>query len=246
MSTAKITVKLLGSCAEIVIGRLTQEQYLYWIEHEDELKEYGSSSSTQNKIEYKFNFLKEDGWFEFDSEVHISGPFIEECRLEINIVNDDGENKNIEYNSIYDLTNKYMEGSADDIGKDYYICDEMISFSPSLSGSTARDIYTDSSAKDTTIINADNEKKQISEGYYFWACAYEKGGSYAEFELPDGEFDERRLVFKTINYNEEAILENFGYIQKGADTNNPNDLDTQPADSTGKDFECGLIDIKLP
>ena len=99
MSTAKITVKLLGSCAEIVIGRLTQEQYVYWIEHEDELKEYGFSSSTQNKIEGKFHFLKEY-WYSFDSEVHISGPYIEECRLEINIVNDDGENKNIEYNSI--------------------------------------------------------------------------------------------------------------------------------------------------
>ena len=210
------------------LRRVAKEQYDYWKTlGDEELESFAWDSEEyveENRIPEDMDFLP-SGWYECDNVEHIWGCDLDSTYIEIDLPN--GET--IQYNGIYELKQKYEdsdEGEFDDIGKGYWLDDEMIR--------EQGEVYTH-----------EGHNFCYEPGYYFTAYSSEKGGFIdCKFELPEGhDFDERRLVFFTYDLDGNDFLDGIGYIFPDDSTEEPTMLDNEGGDTTGKGFECNIFQI---
>ena len=223
-----VNIYIGGYGGEFVLGSINEEQYDYWKTlGDDALEEYAWDSDEyveENRIPEDMDFLP-SGWYECDNVEHIWG-----CDLDSTYINIDLPNgESIQYNGIYELKQKYEdsdEGEFDDIGKGYWLDDEMIR--------EQGEVYTH-----------EGHNFCYEPGYYFTAYSSEKGGFIdCKFELPEGhDFDERRLVFFTYDLDGNDFLDGIGYIFPDDSTEEPTMLDNEGGDTTGKGFECNIFQI---
>ena len=143
-----------------------------------------------------------------------------------------GQEDTISYDNAYAIRDKYEdaeENAFEDIGKDYWLEDEMVR--------EERECYT-----------SEGNNYCYEPGHYFTAYSSEKGGFIdCEFELPTGhKFDERRLVFNTIDLDGNDFLNSISYIMPDDDPKDPTELDNMGGDTTGKGWECNMFEITRP
>ena len=227
-----VTIDISGYGGELVLGEITEEQHEYWTTlGDDELETYCHDAFDyvdENRIPEDMDFLDGEGWHECDNIDHIYGCDLESAWISIDLPN--GET--VSYDNAYAIANKYEEAednAFDDIGKDYRLDDEMIR--------EERECYT-----------SEGDNYCYDKGHYFTAYASEKGQFiWTEFELPDGhEFDERRLVFNTIDLDGSDFLNSISYIFPDDKPSEPTELDNEGGSTNGKGWECNLFEITRP
>ena len=228
--TNKVTIDISGYGGEFVLGEITKEQHEYWTTlGDDELETYCQDAFDyvdENRIPEDMDFLDGEGWHECDNIDHIYGCDLESSWIEIELPN--GES--VSYDNAYEIRDKYEEeDNFDDIGKDYLLEDEMIR--------EQRECYT-----------SEGHNFCYDKGHYFTAYASEKGQFiWTEFELPEGhEFDERRLVFNTIDLDGSDFLNSISYIFPDDKPSEPTELDNEGGSTNGKGWECNLFEITRP
>ena len=175
------------------------------------------------------DFLNGEGWYECDNIEHCYGCDLESSYIDIEVP---GQEDIIHYDNAYAIRDKYEdaeENAFEDIGKDYWLEDELVR--------EEREVYT-----------SEGNNYCYDPGHYFTAYSSEKGGFIdCEFELPDGhEFDERRLVFNTIDLDGNDFLNSISYIMPDDDPKDPTELDNMGGDTTGKGWECNMFEITRP
>jgi hypothetical protein len=234
MSENKNTVKIdiSGYGGEFVLGSITEEQHEYWTAlGNEELEKYcwdAFDYVEENRIPEDMDFLDGEGWHECDNIEHCYGCDLDNAWIEIELPN----GKTLSYDTAYAIRDNYEEAedkAFDDIGKDYCLEDEMIRES--------QEIYTN-----------EGNNYCYDKGHYFTAYSSEKGGFIdSELELPEGhEFDERRLVFNTIDLDGNDFLNSISYIMPDDKPDEPTELDSMGGDTTGKGWECNLFEITRP
>jgi regulator of sigma D len=228
--TNKVTIDISGYGGEFVLGEITKEQHEYWTTlGDDAIEEYCQDAFDyvdENRIPEDMDFLDGNGWYDCDNIDHIYGCDLESSWIEITLDNDE----TVTYDNAYDIRNKYEEeDNFDDIGKDYCLEDEMIR--------EDRECYT-----------SEGHNFCYDKGHYFTAYASEKGQFiWTEFELPEGhKFDERRLVFNTIDLDGSDFLNSISYIFPDDKPDDPTELDNQGGSTNGKGWECNLFEITRP
>ena len=228
----EVKIYIGGYGGEIVLGEITEEQHEYWKTlGDEELEKYcwdAADYVEENRIPEDMDFLNGEGWHECDNIEHIWGCDLDNAYMDIELPNEE----DIRYENVYDLRDKYEdvdEGAFDDIRKDYWIEDEMIR--------EERECYTH-----------EGDNYCYDPGHYFTAYSSEKGGFFdGTFELPEGhKFDERRLVFNTIDLDGSTFLDSVHYIMPDDDVDDPTILDNMGGDTTGKAFECNMFEITRP
>ena len=227
-----VTIDISGYGGELVLGEITEEQHEYWTTlGDDELETYCHDAFDyvdENRIPEDMDFLDGEGWHECDNIDHIYGCDLESAWISIDLPN--GET--LSYDNAYAIANKYEEAednAFDDIGKDYRLDDEMIR--------EERECYT-----------SEGDNFCYDKGHYFTAYASEKGQFiWTEFELPEGhEFDERRLVFHTIDLDGSDFLNSISYIFPDDKPSEPTELDNEGGSTNGKGWECSMFEITRP
>ena len=227
-----VTIDISGYGGELVLGEITEEQHEYWTTlGDDELETYCHDAFDyvdENRIPEDMDFLDGEGWHECDNIDHIYGCDLESAWISIDLPN--GET--LSYDNAYAIANKYEEAednAFDDIGKDYRLDDEMIR--------EERECYT-----------SEGDNYCYDKGHYFTAYASEKGQFiWTEFELPEGhEFDERRLVFHTIDLDGSDFLDHISYIFPDDKPSDPSYLDNEGGSTNVKGWECKLFEITRP
>ena len=227
-----VTIDISGYGGELVLGEITEEQHEYWTTlGDDELETYCHDAFDyvdENRIPEDMDFLDGEGWHECDNIDHIYGCDLESAWISIDLPN--GET--LSYDNAYAIANKYEEAednAFDDIGKDYRLDDEMIR--------EERECYT-----------SEGDNFCYDKGHYFTAYASEKGQFiWTEFELPEGhEFDERRLVFHTIDLDGSDFLNSISYIFPDDKPGEPTELDNEGGSTNGKGWECSMFEITRP
>ena len=227
-----VTIDISGYGGELVLGEITEEQHEYWTTlGDDELETYCHDAFDyvdENRIPEDMDFLDGEGWHECDNIDHIYGCDLESAWISIDLPN--GET--LSYDNAYAIANKYEEAednAFDDIGKDYRLDDEMIR--------EERECYT-----------SEGDNYCYDKGHYFTAYASEKGQFiWTEFELPEGhEFDERRLVFNTIDLDGSDFLNSISYIFPDDKPGEPTELDNEGGSTNGKGWECSMFEITRP
>ena len=227
-----VTIDISGYGGELVLGEITEEQHEYWTTlGDDELETYCHDAFDyvdENRIPEDMDFLDGEGWHECDNIDHIYGCDLESAWISIDLPN--GET--LSYDNAYAIANKYEEAednAFDDIGKDYRLDDEMIR--------EERECYT-----------SEGDNYCYDKGHYFTAYASEKGQFiWTEFELPEGhEFDERRLVFHTIDLDGSDFLNSISYIFPDDKPSEPTELDNEGGSTNGKGWECSMFEITRP
>jgi len=227
-----VTIDISGYGGELVLGEITEEQHEYWTTlGDEELEAYCQDAFDyvdENRIPEDMDFLDGEGWHECDNIHHIYGCDLESAWISIDLPN--GET--VSYDNAYAIANKYEEAednAFDDIGKDYRLDDEMIR--------EERECYT-----------SEGDNYCYDKGHYFTAYASEKGQFiWTEFELPDGhEFDERRLVFNTIDLDGSDFLNSISYIFPDDKPSEPTELNNEGGSTNGKGWECSMFEITRP
>jgi len=232
---SKNTVKIYigGYGGEFVLGNITEEQHEYWTAlGSEELEKYcwdACDYVEENRIPEDMDFLEGEGWHECDNIEHCYGCDLENAYIDIDLP---GGEETINYDDAYAIRDKYEdaeEKAFDDIGKDYWLDDLMIR--------EEKEIYT-----------SEGNNYCYEPGHYFTAYSSEKGGFIdCEFELPEGhKFDERRLVFNTIDLDGSDFLNSISYIMPDDDPEDPTELDSMGGDTTGKGWECNMFEITRP
>ncbi len=228
----EVKIYIGGYGGEFVLGEITAEQYDYWQTLGAEaLEAYcwdAADYVEENRIPEDMDFLNGEGWYECDNVAHEYGVDLDSAYVDIELPND----TTVNYDDIYQLRQKYEEadeGEFDDIGKGYWLEDEMIR--------EQGEVYTH-----------EGHNYCYEPGYYFTAYSSEKGGFIdATMTLDEGEeFDVRRLVFNTIDLDGNSFLQNIGYINPGEKPDEPMELDNMGGDTTGKGFECNMFQITRP
>lgn len=224
-----VRIYVSGYGGEFVMGSITPEQHDYWMTlGQDALEEYAWDACEyveENRIPEDMDFLRSEGWYECDDIEHTNGCGLDSAHIEVDLPN--GETHRI--SSVYDMRDKYEEVSCDDIWTDYCHEDEFIR--------ETGEIYTQA-----------GDNYCYEKGHYFTAFRSEKGGFYdAEIELPEGhEFDERRLVFFTTDFDGEDWLDDIGYIFPEDSPDEPTMLDNMGGDTNGKGWDCSMFEITRP
>ena len=225
-----VKINVSGYGGEFVLGTVTPEQHEYWMTlGEDALNEYvwdADDYAEENRIPEDMHFVNQGGWYEVSDVQHLWGCDGEQSWVEIEMPNGDS----IQYDSLYDLRNKYEEEvESSDIGEDYSIEDQMVR--------EIDECYT-----------GGGDNYSLEPGSYFTAYSSEKGTFIeADIELPEEEeFDERRLVFHSYDLDGNDFLTEVSYIFKDDDCDEPTPLDSMGGDTTGKGFECSLFEVTRP
>ena len=227
-----VTIDISGYGGELVLGEITEEQHEYWTAlGDDELETYCQDAFDyvdENRIPEDMDFLDGEGWHECDNIDHIYGCDLESAWISIDLPN--GET--LSYDNAYEIRDKYEDAKDDafnDIGEGYWLEDEMIR--------EERECYT-----------SEGDNYCYDTGHYFTAYASEKGQFiWTEFELPEGhEFDERRLVFNTIDLDGSDFLNSISYIFPDDKPGEPTELDNEGGSTNGKGWECNLFEITRP
>ena len=227
-----VTIDISGYGGELVLGEITEEQHEYWTTlGDDELETYCHDAFDyvdENRIPEDMDFLDGEGWHECDNIDHIYGCDLESAWISIDLPN--GET--LSYDNAYAITNKYEEAednAFDDIGKDYCLDEEMI-------------------REEKECYSHEGDNFCYDKGHYFTAYASEKGQFiWTEFELPEGhEFDERRLVFNTIDLDGSDFLNSISYIFPDDKPGEPTELDNEGGSTNGKGWECSMFEITRP
>ena len=230
--TNKVTIDISGYGGEFVLGEITKEQHEYWTTlGDDELETYCHDAfdyADENRIPEDMDFLEGENWHDCDNIEHLYGCDLESAWISIDLPN--GET--LSYDNAYAITNKYEEAednACDDIGKDYCLDEEMI-------------------REEKECYSHEGDNFCYDKGHYFTAYASEKGQFiWTEFELPEGhEFDERRLVFNTIDLDGSDFLNSISYIFPDDKPSEPTELDNEGGSTNGKGWECNLFEITRP
>ena len=87
---ARFQLKTAGDGFEIVIGRISKEQYDFWRNNINELKEYAWDGTCEINNDDKYSFIKPGAWYDCDDQCHEKGSLVNEY-TEI-YVEDDDEN----------------------------------------------------------------------------------------------------------------------------------------------------------
>lgn len=227
-----VTIDISGYGGEFVLGTITEEQHEYWTALGNEaLESYAYDAFDyveENRIPEDMDFTDSEGWHDCDNIEHLYGCDLESAWIEIELPN----GKTLSYDNAYEIRDKYAEaddGDFNDIGKDYWVEDEMIR--------ERGECYT-----------SEGNNFCYDKGHYFTAYSSEKGQFiWTEFELPEGhEFDERRLVFHTTDLDGNDFLDSISYIFPDDKPSEPTDLDNEGGSTNGKGWECSLFEITRP
>ena len=226
-----VTIDISGYGGEFVLGTITEEQHEYWTTLGDEaLETYAHDAfdyADENRIPEDMDFMDGENWHDCDDVEHLYGCDLESAWISIDLPN--GET--VTYDNAYEIRDKYEDEDAnfDDIGKDYWLEDEMI-------------------REEKECYSQEGNNYCYDKGHYFSAYASEKGQFiWTEFELPEGhEFDERRLVFHTIDLDGSDFLDHISYIFPDDKPDDPSWLDNEGGSTNGKGWECKLFEITRP
>ena len=227
-----VTIDISGYGGEFVLGEITEEQHEYWTALGDEaLETYAHDAFDyvdENRIPEDMDFMESENWHDCDNIEHLYGCDLESAWISIDLPN--GET--LTYDNAYEIRDKYEEAddnAFDDIGKDYWLEDEMI-------------------REEKECYSHEGNNYCYDKGHYFSAYASEKGQFiWTEFELPEGhEFDERRLVFNTIDLDGSDFLNSISYIFPDDKPSEPTELDNEGGSTNGKGWECSMFEITRP
>lgn len=110
----KFEIHLTGYGGEIVLGRITKEQYEFW-KNRDDLEEFANDWDDEYKIPEEMKFISNGNWYECDDLIHENGcEFSNACWITVY-----DENNNEIFNCPLDYTDLenrgvFMEGALQD------------------------------------------------------------------------------------------------------------------------------------
>lgn len=110
----KFEIHLTGYGGEIVLGRITENQYNYWKDRED-LDEYANDYDNEIDVPDEVKFITDGSWYECDDLIHENGcEFSNACW--ITVYDEDGNEVFTSCLDYEDLESKgvYVDGIAND------------------------------------------------------------------------------------------------------------------------------------